>query len=54
STYDSSTDSRVLRGGSWDFDRQVARAAYRYDGRPDSSSNVVGFRLALAPVRPGS
>lgn len=38
--------SRVLRGGSWNYYPQVARAAYRYSVTPDFSYYVVGFRLA--------
>src|SRR5262249_48477860 len=45
--------SRVLRGGSWNFVPQVARAACRSGlGRPDLAHSGSGFRLVLAA--PGS
>ncbi len=37
---------RVLRGGSWDFDPQDARAANRRWNDPAYRFNVIGFRLA--------
>jgi formylglycine-generating enzyme required for sulfatase activity len=44
--YDSSQNMRVLRGGSWDFIAQFARAAYRYDITPALRNSYHGFRLA--------
>ncbi len=41
--------SRVLRGGSWDYDRDVARCACRYDDHPELRYYVVGFRVVVAP-----
>ncbi|HLZ21953.1 MAG TPA: SUMF1/EgtB/PvdO family nonheme iron enzyme, partial [Ktedonobacterales bacterium] len=52
--YDSSTDNRVLRGGSWDSVRQIARAAVRVHNRSDNLNDNDGFRLASAPGRAGS
>ena len=45
--------SRPLRGGSWDYDRDVARAVYRGDFHPDSRVDVFGFRV-VSVVRPPS
>lgn len=36
----------VLRGGSWDFDREFARCAYRNWSDPDDGDGNVGFRCA--------
>ena len=41
--------NRVLRGGSWDYDAQLCRSAYRDDYNPDSADNYVGFRVAVVP-----
>ncbi len=42
---------RVVRGGSWDDDRENARAAYRGRADPDDRNGGVGFRLVcLAPI----
>lgn len=38
--------ARVLRGGSWRYDPQVLRSAYRYRLLPHLPVNRVGFRLA--------
>jgi len=46
----SSSDSRVLRGGSWDFDLiSNARSAVRYRYTPDLTYLNVGFRCARSP-----
>ncbi len=45
---DHSTGNRVLRGGSWNDNQQVARAAYRFLNRPDDLYHLTGFRLALS------
>ena len=42
------SESRVLRGGSFDGGQQVARCACRYRGYPASWSSSVGFRVVLA------
>jgi formylglycine-generating enzyme required for sulfatase activity len=44
---------RVLRGGSWDFDRDFARAVCRGSGDPDGRDDDVGFRVVCG-VRPPS
>ena len=36
---------RVLRGGSWYVDLDLARAAYRYDNVPNSRYDLIGFRV---------
>ena len=42
---DDSNARRVLRGGSWDNGRHLARAAYRSRARPDSRYDNIGFRV---------
>ncbi len=39
---------RVLRGGSFDFDRHDARCAYRYNRKPDNRFNGLGFRVCAS------
>ena len=39
---------RVVRGGSWFFDPDGARAARRYDWRPDGRGRNFGFRVVVA------
>jgi len=41
--------SRVIRGGCWDFDAALCRAAARSSIDPTSRSFNLGFRLALSP-----
>jgi formylglycine-generating enzyme required for sulfatase activity len=45
----SSSDARVLRGGSWSADNLNARSANRNWITPVVTSNVVGFRCARSP-----
>ncbi len=48
-----SSAARVVRGGSWYFDRHNARAAYRDRNQPVSRSDDQGFRLVSAsPISP--
>lgn len=42
----SSGSTRVFRGGSWNLVAVNARAAYRFNGRPDFRNVNLGFRLA--------
>jgi formylglycine-generating enzyme required for sulfatase activity len=43
--------NRGNRGGCWDFTADCCRSAYRaFNGR-DCRSDILGFRLALCPVR---
>jgi formylglycine-generating enzyme required for sulfatase activity len=44
-TQDSGSELRVVRGGSWFFNSDFARAAFRYLNLPDSRNLDVGFRL---------
>lgn len=37
---------RVVRGGSWYFNLNLTRCAYRYRSVPDNFNNTVGFRLS--------
>ena len=43
---ESKKDSRVLRGGSWDFGPEVLRVSYRLWSDADNRGNDLGFRLA--------
>jgi formylglycine-generating enzyme required for sulfatase activity len=48
---DASGDSRVLRGGSWDYDPDRARGSQRRGGYPDFRDYFRGFRLvSSAPI----
>ncbi|MCD8032847.1 MAG: SUMF1/EgtB/PvdO family nonheme iron enzyme [Alistipes sp.] len=40
---------RVLRGGSWRYDAQDCRSAYRSGGNPDIYRNDIGFRVVFVP-----
>jgi len=42
----------VLRGGSWNNNRDNARCAYRNDNNPDNNNDNNGFRLATRAPRP--
>ena len=44
----SSGSYRVLRGGSWDYDAQDCRSAYRSYGAPSGNYYGIGFRLACS------
>jgi formylglycine-generating enzyme required for sulfatase activity len=50
----SSTETRALRGGSWDDVSTYARAAYRSNPTSDGCYRNVGFRLALSASAAGS
>jgi formylglycine-generating enzyme required for sulfatase activity len=45
---------RVLRGGSWDVDRDFARCAFRYGFSPYSQWSLIGFRIVVSPFSPPS
>jgi len=42
----------VLRGGSWNNNRDNARCACRNDNNPDNDNDNNGFRLATRASRP--
>ena len=42
------SESRVVRGGSWDDDRDGARAAYRLNLAPAARFGGIGFRVLLS------
>jgi hypothetical protein len=51
-TQKAGTGSRVLRGGSWDLNQDVARAEFRYNYHPRARYNDFGFRVVvLSPIR---
>ncbi len=51
-TQTSGTESRVLRGGSWLYDQDYARASVRYYNVPDSRYYNLGFRLSCSsPIK---
>jgi formylglycine-generating enzyme required for sulfatase activity len=41
-------DSRLLRGGSWDYIPDGCRSALRYLNSPDDAYNSIGFRVACS------
>ena len=43
------SQSRVLRGGSWNSDAANCRLAFRFTGDPTDRNTFYGFRLALSP-----
>ena len=44
-----SSSSRVLRGGSWDYNPAILRSAYRFGYTPDYRYIYIGLRLARTP-----
>ena len=40
---------RVVRGGAWYSDWDIARAAYRDDLPPIGGYGLIGFRVVVAP-----
>jgi formylglycine-generating enzyme required for sulfatase activity len=49
-TGDQHAPERVLRGGSWSNGSDVVRSSYRGHNAPANSYDVVGFRVARAPL----
>lgn len=43
-------ETRALRGGSWNYDRGLARCASRGRGLPGLFDDFVGFRLVCVPM----
>jgi hypothetical protein len=39
---------RVVRGGSWNNNRNTARCAYRNRNEPDNFNNNIGFRVVCS------
>jgi formylglycine-generating enzyme required for sulfatase activity len=35
-----------VRGGSWDYDADLCRSAFRIDRHPSSRDDFLGFRLS--------
>ena len=46
---DLSSQKRILRGGSWDHDRNHARSAYRHWFSASHHTHGIGFRVAAVP-----
>ncbi len=42
-------ERRVLRGGSWDYNGDYLRSAYRGSNAPSNTVNDIGFRCARSP-----
>lgn len=42
-------DARVLRGGSWSFQPEGCRSAYRYVNAPEGRYHFYGFRVVRSP-----
>lgn len=42
-----SGQTRVLRGGSWNFGPEQCRSACRYEGSPNIGGNLFGFRVVV-------
>jgi len=40
--------ARVLRGGSWNNNRNNARCSYRNRNEPDNFNNNIGFRVVCS------
>ena len=48
--FNADRDSRVLRGGSWDFTSYFVRSAIRYNHFPADRGNLIGFRIVCVPI----
>jgi formylglycine-generating enzyme required for sulfatase activity len=46
---DNADDPRVLRGGSWGYNRDDCRCAYRRYDDPGDRLNNIGFRVCVGP-----
>jgi formylglycine-generating enzyme required for sulfatase activity len=46
---DAGSRKRILRGGSWDHDRQHTRSAYRHWFSPNRHTHGIGFRVVATP-----
>ena len=45
-----SGSGRVRRGGSWNYDANYCRVAYRNDNNPSYTNSIIGFRVARGSV----
>ena len=45
------SDTRVLRGGSWNVNPRSCRSASRFDDTPDNLLNLIGFRVVCRAPR---
>jgi formylglycine-generating enzyme required for sulfatase activity len=52
--FDVSYSDIVVRGGSWNHDREYARCAYRHRDYPDNRDFDYGFRIVVSPISPTS
>ena len=50
---DSRSDSRLLRGGSWNYNPYRCRSAYRAHSVPASRNYSIGFRIVCLSPSPG-
>lgn len=48
SWYDEKRNARVVRGGSWYYDRKLARCSSRLGFLPDYFLNYIGFRIVVS------
>ena len=48
---DDNKPNKVIRGGSWNYDPDVCRCAYRLNFNPRDDLNNVGFRVGSGPPR---
>jgi formylglycine-generating enzyme required for sulfatase activity len=46
---DSSSQSRAIRAGDWDFAEDFLRSSVRYDADPTFENSYFGFRVASVP-----
>ncbi len=44
------SESRVLRGGAFDYNQRLVRCAYRYRSNPVNWSYYIGFRVVVSPL----
>ena len=51
--YNGKDPARVLRGGSWLYDTDLCRSAFRFKLPPGYRGDDVGFRVVMVPSTPG-
>jgi formylglycine-generating enzyme required for sulfatase activity len=47
SWHEDDIDANVLRGGSWDWEKEYAHCAFRDGLHPGIRSNFIGFRCVM-------